>query len=251
MLTRVFAVGLLAGLLAGLTVALLQAYTTTPIILEAERFENAKPQPPSASLGGFDEARLILVHGGAEHDHEAEAGEWAPADGLERTLFTSTTTIGTAVGFALILIAGMLATGDRITEQTAVAWGAAGFAAAGLAPAMGLAPEVPGMMAADLLGRQQWWLATCAMTAAGLWLLLRAEQPWLRLLAVVVLVAPHLWGAPHLAPDAAGSVVPAELAARFAAVSLAVQAILWVTTGFFVGFLWQRFAKSEGAADVL
>lgn len=244
MLTRVFAVGLLAGLLAGLIVALLQAYTTTPIIIEAERYEHAPSPSPSARLDGFGEARLILVHSGHDHDEAVEASEWAPADGIERTLFTSTATIGTAIGFAMILLAGMLAAGDRITEPTALAWGAAGFAAAGLAPAMGLAPEVPGLVAADLVARQQWWLMTCAMTAAALWLFLRGPNPWLRLLAVPVVLAPHLWGAPHVAPDTAVR-VPAELAARFAAVSLAVQCVLWIVTGFFVGFLWQRIGATD------
>lgn len=243
MLTRVFAVGLLAGLLAGLIVALLQAYTTTPIIIAAERYEHAVSPSPSASLDG--EARLILVHSGHDHDEAAEANEWAPADGIERTLYTSAATIGTAIGFAMILLAGMLAAGDRITEPTALAWGAAGFAAAGLAPAMGLAPEVPGLVAADLIARQQWWLMTCAMTAPALWLFLRGQSPWLRLLAIPVLLAPHLWGAPHVAPDASAR-VPAELAARFAAVSLAVQCVLWIATGFFVGFLWQRIGATDG-----
>jgi len=248
MLTRVFAVGLMAGLLAGLMVALLQAYTTTPIIIEAERYENATSAGPSANLDGFGGARLILVHAGVDHEHGADASEWSPADGLERTLLTSIATIGTAVGFSMILLAGMLAAGDPITEPTAMAWGASGFAAAGLAPAMGLAPEVPGLMAADLIARQQWWMMTCAMTAAAVWLFLRAQNPWLRLLAVPVLLAPHLWGAPHVPLDAAAR-VPAELAARFAAVSLTVQCVLWMATGFFVGFLWQRIGAAVGSPD--
>src|SRR6185295_10251610 len=92
----------------------------------------------------------------------------------------------------------------------------------------------------ELVGRQEWWLLTAACTAAALWLFLRAENAALRLLAVPLLLAPHVWGAPHLAADAAKSSVPPELAAQFAATSLAVQAVLWVLTGFFVGFWWRR-----------
>ena len=74
MITRVLAVGLLAGLLAGLAVASLQAYTTTPIILEAEVFENGATAPQgSASLNtaprlyrDIGEARVILVHDGED-----------------------------------------------------------------------------------------------------------------------------------------------------------------------------------------
>jgi len=241
MITRVLAVGLLAGLLAGLTVSVLQAYTTTPIILEAETFEKGAEPAPAAALGGFGEARLILVHGGEEHAHggEAAAEEWSPDDGLERTLYTSTATIATSIGFALILIAGMLTGGGAINERQGLAWAAAGFVATGLAPAMGLAPELPGMPAGDLAARQAWWLFTCTATAGALWLFLRTENVALRTLAVPLLLAPHIWGAPHLISEAASG-VSATLAARFAATSLAVQAILWALTGVFVGLLWSR-----------
>jgi cobalt transporter subunit CbtA len=245
MITRVLATGLLAGLLAGLAIATLQNFTTTPLILEAEVFEKAAEAKQGASLevgpnvfaGG---ARLILVHAGEEHAAGApEAEEWEPQDGLERTLFTSTATIATSIGFALLLLAGMLFAGDKINERTAIAWAAAGFVVTGLAPGLGLSPEVPGMAAAELASRQGWWFATAAATAAGLWLILRADNNWLTLLGVAIIVAPHVWGAPHLAEHPA-TTVPAELAARFAATSLAVQAALWVVTGFFVGFWWRR-----------
>lgn len=252
MITRVLAVGLLAGLLAGLTVATLQAFTTTPIIMQAEVYERGTA-PPQAGVAPLlqpavlrDDAapRLILVHEG--HDHGAAGEEWSPADGLERTFYTGTATVATAIGFAMILIAGMLASGQPIDERRAMAWAAAGFAATGLAPAMGLAPELPGMAAADLVGRQEWWIATAAATALALWLFLNTENLALRLLAVPLLLAPHVWGAPRLA-EAAKSGVPADLAAQFAATSLAVQAILWVLTGLLVGLLWQRLGAARPA----
>jgi predicted cobalt transporter CbtA len=55
-----------------------------------------------------------------------------------------------------------------------------------------------------------------------------------------VLLVPHLIGAPH--PPEFESRVPAELAAHFAALSLAVQALLWAFVGIAVGLLWPRFA---------
>ena len=253
MITRVLATGLLAGLLAGLAVAVLQTFTTTPIILEAEVYEKAdaaKAQGASLEVGPnfmVGGARLILVH--AEVDAHAATGhetgaEWEPQDGLQRTLYAGTATIATAIGFALLILAGMLFAGDRIDERRGMAWAAAGFAVTGLAPGLGLSPEVPGMMAAELAYRQEWWLATAAATAIGLWLILRSDNNWLRLLAVGIVVAPHVWGAPHLV-EAAPTSVPAELAARFAATSLAVHAALWVLTGFFVGFLWRKLGSSD------
>jgi cobalt transporter subunit CbtA len=258
MISRVLSVSLMAGFAAGLLIAALQQFTTTPLILAAEVFESAATEPSTArhadngvarvwsGVSREGEARVFLVHSG--HDAAGGKGEasWKPADGIERTIYTSTATVGTAIGFALLLLAGMLAAGDRIDEKTALGWAAAGFVVTGLAPAAGLAPELPGMPAADLLARQTWWAGTAAATAVALWLFLRSGSPWLRVLAVALILAPHVLGAPHL-HEATQSRVPPDLAARFAATSLVVHAALWCLTGLLVGWLWQR-AGAEKAA---
>ena len=131
MITRVLAVGLLAGLVAGLSVAVLQKFTTTPIILAAEVYEEADEAKAQRASLKFDpygvaaEARLILVHDHSENGAgEGPQEEWEPHDGLERTLYASTATIATAIGFALMILAGMLVAGDRIDERRAMAWAA-------------------------------------------------------------------------------------------------------------------------------
>lgn len=246
MITRVLTVSILAGLLAGLIVAALQHVTTTPLILKAETYEAALALK-APTLAAFDgEAKIILAHGPAGdapgHDH----AEWKPQDGLQRTLFTSAVTIATAIGFAGLLLAGMIAAGDRINQRSALAWGACGFLALGLAPAMGLAPELPGAASAALEQRQLWWLATAVATALGLFLFLRFEQPWLKLAAIVLIVLPHVVGAPH--PAAPESKVPAEVAAHFASLSLGIQAALWLATAFMVGVLWARLSSRAAEA---
>ncbi|CAM5773177.1 CbtA family protein [Bosea minatitlanensis] len=245
MVTRVLAVSILAGLLAGLVVAALQHVTTTPLILQAETYENAMSEGPGAPLAfAQGQARIILAH-----NHEAGAGhdeaEWKPEDGPQRLLFTSAATIGTAIGFAALLLAGMLAAGDTIDQRRALIWGACGFLACGLAPGMGLAPELPGAAAAALQERQLWWLGTAVATALGLFLFLRYQAPWLKLLAVVVILLPHLVGAPH-APTPE-SKVPAELAAHFTSLSLGIQAALWLVTAFAVGTLWPWLGRRAEA----
>jgi len=246
-ITRVLAVGLVAGLISGICIAVVQVFTTTPLILQAEAFEGAPAHqahvgsPIVRALATTAPPAVVLIH--AEHgDHAA----WAPEDGFERALYTGVATIGTAVGFALLLVAGMLAVGDPISERRAVGWASAAFVATGLAPAMGLPPELPGMAAADLVSRQQWWVMTAVVTAVALWMLLRSDAFWLHLLAVGLLLAPHVIGAPHLS-EALQSGVPAELAARFTATSLAVQASLWVLTGYLVGVLWPRLGEPNVA----
>jgi cobalt transporter subunit CbtA len=243
MITRVLSAGLLAGLLAGLTIAVLQNFTTTPLILAAEVFESAPEKAASllepAVLTMDDAGRpVVLVHGTEEH---GEGEEWAPANGAERIIYTSIATIGASIGFAFLLLGGMLIAGETIDQRRAMIWAAAGFVATGLAPGVGLWPELPGMPAADLLARQSWWFLTAVLTAAALWLFLRSDNIAAKGLAVALLVAPHILGAPHLMGGEEAK-VPAELAASFAATSLAVQAALWIATGFALGTLWPRLA---------
>ena len=248
MLTRILGACLVAGVLSGLAVSGLQQITTVPLILEAEVYEKAAEKaaaPEHSSLTDTNDAKLILVHGdmAAEPGH-AEA--WEPEDGLQRTAFTTVATVGTSVGFALMLLAAMLASGVEISPKTAAVWGLAAFISTGLAPGLGLAPELPGSAAAELLSRQIWWVSTAAMTAAGIWLLFRSPGAS-RLVAGLALIAmPHIFGAPDT--HAFTSTAPAELAGHFASASLALHAVLWIAVGASVGYFWQRFNHSEALA---
>lgn len=229
MLARILSVGLLAGLLAGLLIAALQQVATTPLIIAAEVFETKASGPPAANAQAHDHG----IHG---HDEG-----WKPAAGLSRFFYTSLATVVTAVGFALLLVAAMVAAGEPIDERRALAWAIAGFLASGLAPAAGLAPELPGSAAGDLAARQIWWAGTACATAVAIWMFLRTEKVFLRALAIAVLLAPHVIGAPR--PVEFESRVPAELAAQFTALSLTVQASLWLLVGIAVGLLWPRLAR--------
>ena len=249
MLTRILSVGLLAGALSGLMVSGLQHVTTVPLILQAEVYEKAAEKPAGhehSSLNTSGDAQIILAHGEAAVAGEPGAEAWEPADGLERTAYTSIATIGTGVGFALMLLAAMIASGAEITAKSAALWGLGAFVATGLAPGMGLAPELPGSAAADLLSRQIWWASTASATAVGIWLMFR--MPSLPMLAagVVLIAIPHVIGAPQ--PVAFSSTVPAELAGHFTSTSLALHAVLWVVVGAMAGYFWQRFGKSQALA---
>ena len=238
MLTRILSVGLLAGLVAGLLIAALQQVTTTPLILVAETYEKPAVVAPAAAAPA---AAPHSHHGGEAHVH---GDGWKPADGMPRFFFTAITTVVTAVGAAFVLIAAMMVAGVPIDERRALGWAIAGFIACGLAPAAGLAPELPGSAAADLVGRQLWWVGTALATAVGLWAFLGTDHPpVVRIGAVVLLLAPHFIGAPH--PHELESKVPAELAAQFTALSLVVQAMLWALVGIGIGLLWPKFAPKS------
>ena len=220
MFKRILVTALLAGLLAGLAISVIQEFTTTPIILHAEAFEGKEVE--------------------AAHKHAVLDGEepWSPSEGLERTLFTALANVLTGIGFALIMVTGIALSGRPVDGRIGVIWGIAGFAVISLAPALGLPPELPGTLAADLGARQGWWLFCAAATGAGLWMLVfRQGAVWVPA-GLALMAIPQLIGAPS--PDRIGGAIPPELAAHFAAASLVTAAIFWSTLGWLSGTFWRR-----------
>src|SRR5260370_22950538 len=98
MLTRVLSVGLLAELLAGLAIALLQQATTTPLILAAETYEKPSGAQPAAAESKAHQ----------HEDHAAHDDGSKPENGLPRFFYTSVAPVATEAGVSLLLIAGML-----------------------------------------------------------------------------------------------------------------------------------------------
>ncbi|MBM3585732.1 MAG: hypothetical protein FJX36_15360 [Alphaproteobacteria bacterium] len=231
MFQRIAISALIAGILGGLFVTALQGIAVTPLILEAETYEGA-------ITTGHDHDAATAEAG---HDHDAEA--WAPADGLERTAWTGAANIVTGVGFALLLGAGFALSGRRVDWRRGLLWGAAGFAAFAALPALGLPPEVPGSYAAPLADRQLWWLATVAASAGGLALLIFAPRLAWKGVGVLLLVVPHLVGAPQ--PEAHGGLAPAELGHAFIVASLATSAAFWLALGAIAGLVFDRLGRRE------
>ena len=232
---------------AGVFTAVVQHVTTTPIIIEAEKYEGG------AAAHEHDAGAPAHSHGtaateaaapaeGVTLQAAAEEEEWAPADGIQRTLYTSLATTVIGVGFGLALLAAMTLAGVRIDARTGLAFGVAGFIAVALAPALGLPPEIPGSGAAELEARQAWWFLTVSATAVGLAGLLLTKGPWLQIGGVVLIALPHIFGAPR--PQEFVSTAPAELAGHFAATSLAVTAIFWGVLGYASGAFYERFSRS-------
>ncbi len=246
MIQRVLKAGFLAGLVVGLAIAVLQHFTTSQLILQGEVYEKAAhAHHAAASPSAWP---IVLVHDQAPAAASADADEpeeegWQPENGWQRITATSVATIAISIGYALILLAAMLAAGVPIVPGTAVLWGIAAFAATSLAPALGLSPELPGAAAAPLLARQIWWVLTALCTAGGIFLLARLPYTTAKIAGVILLVLPHVIGAPK--PASFKSTAPAELAAQFAATSLVVSAVLWALLGLAVGYAWQRLTVDE------
>lgn len=248
MFRNLFVAAVLAALCAGLVASAIQHFRVTPLILHAETFEGE---------GGHSHAE-----GAPEHSHDAAAAtdatavaataaepeEWAPQDGFERTAYTVLANLLAAAGFALVIGAVSLFANIPITSANGYLWGIAGFLTFSLAPAFGLAPELPGMPAADLVARQIWWVGTALATGGALLLLAKTRASWAFAVAVALIVAPHLIGAP-VSPDEP-SAVPAHLATEFAAVTLGTAAVFWVVLGVVFGRLNDYLAARAVVAPV-
>lgn len=261
MFTRLVAGALFAGLSAGALGALVQINFVVPLIHEAELYETGALTHITVPQS-HDHSATAPVVDDAVHDHapgtpavddhpgEVESGGdagaslsdpvVAPPFDLQRSAVTFGMALITYTGFALLLVAGFALAeraGHAVTARRGAIWGLAGFLAVQLAPAFGLPPEVPGAVAAALVDRQVWWIATVLATATGLALLAFGRHPLAIGGAIVVIALPHLIGAPT-APY--GGVVPPELAAHFVARSLGAGALCWTLLGTIAGAFWAR-----------
>ena len=245
---------LLMGILAGTVVTVVQTAQVVPIILSAETFE-----------GGEEPALAPFKAEGHTHAGDAadDAEAWAPADGMERTLFTFISNVITAMGFALLVLVTMFATRNLTNSGTngfnwrhGLVWGAAGYAVFWLAPAIGMPPEIPLSSAAPLEDRQLWWIFAVICTAAGLAGLAFAKSPWRWAMALLVLV-PHLVGAPHhegalfadQPPEAAAALE--ALAQQFIGATAIANAALWIVLGLVGVWALRRIVVStdRGTGD--
>ncbi len=261
MLNKIVMTALLAGLVAGLFVGAAQMVRTVPLIIYAEQFENGEvgEEAPAAAP-----ATPVAAHDHASHDHGAvqvapvqtevsdghshshDGDDWMPEDGLERTFYTFLSSVLLGVGMASILVGGIVLSHRRVDFKEGIIWGLCGFAAFYLAPSFGLPPEMPGMMAADVIERQIWWIGTAIATAAGFALVFFVPAHWAKAVAVFLIVVPHVIGAPHV--EVEPGLIPAELAAEYTVASLVTVGLFWVMLGGLTGYFYDRFGLGEGRA---
>ena len=242
-LRRLAPVVLLAGALAGLLLTAVQQVQVSRIILQAEVYEEAAAAKAheQAHAAASAPASTGAPAASEAHQHEHEhADEWEPANGFERTAYTVLANVSMAIGFGLFLAAAILVSGKKVTWRSGLLWGVAGYLVFFVAPSLGLPPEVPGTVAAPLHARQLWWIMTAGLTAAGLGLGVYARHWALKLLGLVLLVVPHLIGAPH--PAVPGGAAPEELAQAFIHATALANGIFWLTLGGLTGYFYKEFA---------
>lgn len=226
---------LIAGAAAGLVAALLHFLLIQDLILLGERYETGE----IVHFGSGSE----MAGAGAEESHgavhvEDEGDEPSP---LTRNALTLAFTVILYSAYAMLVSAGFAIAaqmGAKIDAARGALWGLAGYGAFQLAPGMGLAPELPGTLAAEIGARQVWWWGTVLATGLGAALIGYGRSVVMIALGGVIALVPHLIGAPVL--DAFSGRAPSELGALFSARVLGVGLVAWVTLGAVAGWRWSR-----------
>ncbi len=233
----------LIGVVLGLTLTAMQAVGVTPILLAAEQYEVSDD---------------LHVSAGGHHEHEGQAGyhrgeeTWTPADGAERLFYTAVSNIFAGIGFSAILLVIMSQLHERgrlvLTAGRGLLVGGLCYLAVFVAPSLGLPPEIPGTAAAALESRQLWWLATVAMVAAGLGLLILARG-WKRGLGLPLLLVPYVWvptyeGSLFANPDPQVVVALTELHHEFIWASGLTNLVFWLLTGLLCAIALRGSSRS-------
>jgi cobalt transporter subunit CbtA len=207
----------ITGIVAALTFSAVQLLFISPLILQAEVYEDAAEASPSHEA--------VEAPSGHHHDES----DWKPENGWERRLFTLGANLLMGLGYAFVFVAVYTLWRYPTSAGMGLLWGLAGFIVFFAAPGLGLSPELPGTAAAELSARQMWWAGTAAATALGLALIFGASRWWLRVGGAALVIAPHLVAAPHLAVER--SLAPEELQRHFRWVTTACNALFWLVLG--------------------
>ena len=229
MFKNLLLVGLLAGVVSGSFLTLLQAVTVIPLIHQAEQYEHHLPVMGSET---------------GQHEHDGPEKEWEPANGWERFAFTWFANVSIAAGFGLMM-AGIMSLHPPKSWTQAVLFGVAGYYAFFLAPAFLLPPELPGSDSSHLQSRQVIWLYTVVVSLVSMALVGFSTRPWLRLLGLVSLASPLLL---FTQEDVRYSVpVPSELIEQFTRMTAVTNALLWATIGLSVRWLFLKVINQSMA----
>lgn len=234
------------GMLSGLVLGVVQLFAVTPTILAAETFEIV--DETAAANEGHSHG-----HGSDGHSHSHDANAWGPEDGIERTFYTFFSNILAGIGFSLMLLGAMTLSGKADVKRGLV-WGLAGYATFFVAPTLGLDPEIPGMEAANIQGRQGWWIMTVLFTGVGFGLIAFAQKG-LKIAGLALLAVPHILGAPlppvhgfsHPDPKAVAELE--ALAESFVYATAIANAVFWVVLGMASGFFMNKFSILKAAED--
>jgi cobalt transporter subunit CbtA len=163
-----------------------------------------------------------------------------------------------AIGFAILMMVVMVLSSSLKNNAVTwfdwrhgLLWGIAGYMVFWLAPAIGMPPEIPLAATANLEARQIWWLFAVVFTAAGIGGLAFGKSPW-RWMAPVLLLLPHLVGAPHVTGAMFADQPPSsatqleQLAQQFIAATALANIFFWLSHGLISAWAVRRLLISSG-----
>jgi len=227
--------GVIAGFAAGLFAALLHFAFIQNTLLLGEDYESGAAVhwagvPSDTGTPEPGDTTSVEEDAGAADGHTDE-----DESAFTRNALTVLFTGFIYSGYGLILVAAMQVPGlfgRNVNPRDGVLWGVAGFAVFQMLPSMGLPPQLPGTLSADVQLRQIWWVATIFATASGLGMLAYGRNLVWVLAAIVLLATPHLIGAPEI--EGYFGYAPPELGAQFATRVLGVGMVAWALLGWLV-----------------
>ncbi|MCK5902467.1 MAG: CbtA family protein [Cocleimonas sp.] len=238
---KIIFIAFFSALIAGLFLGSLQFLATSKIIYAAEQYE-------------VEEAVATLVANDG-HAHQHSNTVWEPKAGTERIAYTFLADVLIAFGHGLLLVSFMVFMLLKFSKP-ALSWrsgfvvGFGGYLSFYLATVIGLPPEVPGTVAADLEARQLWWALTVIATLVGLTLLYLAPMKF-KLLGILALLLPHLIGAPqpelhgYLTTEPNAIVALSQLEHQLLLSTAWVNLAYWLVLGTVSGFLAQKILQQR------
>ncbi len=225
MLRTLLLAALMAGTISGILLTAIQQLQVTPLIVEAEIYE-----PPGAGHA-------------QTHDHATSAADTSSGsdESDQRLLLSLLSNVFAGIGFSL-LVASAITLSNQKGWRKGLLWGGAGFIVFFAAPALGLPPKLPGTAGAPLLDQQLWWISTAAASAVGIALLVFSRPRLLKGVGVLILLIPHIAGAPQ--PEQVYSLAPEFLAQQFVIASAISNATFWLLLGLMIGHFLRNLDDS-------
>ncbi len=224
MMFRTISSAVVAGLLAGLFLFLVQRATVLPLIRAAETYESGR--------------------GAASQADSESAFEKEPI----RSVSTLLGNMFVAIGFGLILT-GIYALSGKYGWFSGLLWGAAGFATFHLGPAIIVPPAVPGMEVAALSLRQAGWLIAACSTGIGI-ALLAVFKGAARLVGIAFLLLPAALFRGLVTIPSATTSLPALAALDrvFVVRTIGGALLFWIVLGMLSGYLFAKGGNDEATA---
>lgn len=227
MLRHILTSAVFAGIVAGTFAAIINLWAVIPMVMEGELYESG-----------------ARTHFAVDGSPQSDAGSPSVFEDPARHIMPAAFSLVVFTGYAFFLVAGFALAeryGHRTTVRSGLIWGLCGFITFQLAPAMGMPPQLPATPGPEVVPRQLWWAMTVVFTATALGLIAFGRGVLPIVIAVALLFAPHIIGAPRL--DTYFGFAAPELAAHFAGASLAATALTWTTLGLCCAWFWTKLQQ--------